>query len=191
MKKNELVLLLALIFALSGCVVRGYTVTKDRVDQNLREGNLGYLQGSVPESERTKERKATRKTNIVEFEFQPLIKFEGTPKEMRERAAKGTSDQDIWGNRGFMSRSERPETGISQMGAGSSVEEESMKMEQYRVQKGDTLQKISQKHFGTSKNWYKIFKANQDILKGPDKIYPGQVINIPVEPMKETEENLK
>jgi len=32
-------LLLGLCFVLSGCVVRTYTKTKDRVDQNLSQGN--------------------------------------------------------------------------------------------------------------------------------------------------------
>ena len=64
-------------------------------------------------------------------------------------------------------------------------------MQQYKVEKGDTLQKISQKFYGTTKKWHKIFKANESILKAPDKIYPGQTINIPVEGMKEPSENLK
>ncbi|MBL7210502.1 MAG: LysM peptidoglycan-binding domain-containing protein [Candidatus Omnitrophica bacterium] len=63
--------------------------------------------------------------------------------------------------------------------------------ENYTVQKGDTLQKISQKYFGTTKKWKKIFEANTDKLKGPDKIRPGQVIRIPLERLKEPAENLK
>ncbi|MCX7662077.1 MAG: LysM peptidoglycan-binding domain-containing protein, partial [Candidatus Omnitrophica bacterium] len=46
---------------------------------------------------------------------------------------------------------------------------------------GDTLQKISLKFYGTTKKWKRIFNANKDIIKSPDKIYPGQVINIPLE----------
>ena len=53
--------------------------------------------------------------------------------------------------------------------------------EKYTVQKGDTLQKISQKYFGTTKRWMKIYEANKDTLKGPDKIYVGQVLNIPMD----------
>jgi nucleoid-associated protein YgaU len=67
-------------------------------------------------------------------------------------------------------------------------------MEKYKVQKGDTLQKISQKFYGTTKKWQKIYEANKDTLKGPDKLYPGRTINIPVDSagkLKEPSENLK
>jgi len=72
-------------------------------------------------------------------------------------------------------------------------------VEKYTVQKGDTLQKISKKFYGTTKKWQKIYAANQDTLKGPNKIYPGQTIDVPLDPeasqgaeaLMETEENLK
>ncbi|MDD5574911.1 MAG: LysM peptidoglycan-binding domain-containing protein, partial [Candidatus Omnitrophica bacterium] len=51
----------------------------------------------------------------------------------------------------------------------------------YTVMPNDTLQKISQKFYGTSKRWKVIYDANKDVLKSPDKIYAGQVINIPQE----------
>jgi nucleoid-associated protein YgaU len=59
------------------------------------------------------------------------------------------------------------------------------------VQKDETLQKISHKFFGTTKKWTKIYELNKDTLKSPNKLYPGQVINIPVESLKEPKENLK
>jgi Uncharacterized protein containing LysM domain len=49
----------------------------------------------------------------------------------------------------------------------------------YVVQKGDTLQKISEKVYGTIKKWKKIFDYNSDSLKNPNKIYPGQKLKIP------------
>ncbi|KPK39610.1 MAG: hypothetical protein AMJ78_08260 [Omnitrophica WOR_2 bacterium SM23_29] len=55
----------------------------------------------------------------------------------------------------------------------------------YKVQKGDTLQKISTKFYGTTKKWRKIFLANQDKLKSPDKVYPGQMLRIPQEGIAE------
>jgi nucleoid-associated protein YgaU len=51
----------------------------------------------------------------------------------------------------------------------------------YVVQKGDTLQKISSKVYGTTKKWKKIFEANKELLKDPDKIKPGQELVIPAE----------
>ena len=49
----------------------------------------------------------------------------------------------------------------------------------YTVQKGDTLSKISKEHYGDANKYMKIFEANKDKLKDPDKIQPGQVLVIP------------
>lgn len=183
MRKQALVLLAA-VFALSGCVVRSYSVVKDRVDQGLSEGNMGYLKGEAPYGEQTKERKSTRTVQVVETEFFAPIRFEKGPKKHVARKEAGvSSDSEVWGNRGYIGAPVYlPKTTSGTAAA---------PMQAYTVQKGDTLQKISQKFYGTSKSWYKIFKANAQALKGPDKIYPGQVINVPAQELKETEENLK
>jgi nucleoid-associated protein YgaU len=47
------------------------------------------------------------------------------------------------------------------------------------VEKGDTLGKIAQKHLGKASLYPKIFEANRDVLKDPDKIFPGQKLRIP------------
>ena len=50
----------------------------------------------------------------------------------------------------------------------------------YVVRKGDTLQKISNKYYGTTKKWRRIYKANlKTLAKGPDKIQPGMKLVIP------------
>ena len=49
----------------------------------------------------------------------------------------------------------------------------------YTVQKGDTLSKISKQFYGDANKYKKIFDANKDQLKDPDKIQPGQVLRIP------------
>ena len=49
----------------------------------------------------------------------------------------------------------------------------------YTVQKGDTLSKISKEYYGDANKYMKIFEANKDKLKDPDKIQPGQVLTIP------------
>ena len=46
----------------------------------------------------------------------------------------------------------------------------------YTVQSGDTLSKIGA-NYGIS--WNAIFEANRDKLEDPDKIFPGQELNIP------------
>ncbi|MBI5145188.1 MAG: LysM peptidoglycan-binding domain-containing protein [Candidatus Omnitrophica bacterium] len=132
------------------------------------------------------ERKLTRTTQIVEVELSSPIKFERKPKpapvqtsDLQSRLVEKTEDTQIWGNRGFMTPG-----AVGEVAGAANVEK-------YTVQKNDTLQKISQKFYGTTKKWAKIYEANKDTLKGPNKIYPGQVLDIPVEFLKEPSENLK
>ena len=50
--------------------------------------------------------------------------------------------------------------------------------ETYEVKSGDNLSKIAKKYSGIS--WKDIYEANRDKLNDPDKIFPGQVLTIPV-----------
>lgn len=47
------------------------------------------------------------------------------------------------------------------------------------VEKGDTLSKIAEKHYGDKMKYQVIFDANKPMLKDPDLIYPGQSLRIP------------
>jgi nucleoid-associated protein YgaU len=47
------------------------------------------------------------------------------------------------------------------------------------VKKGDTLSKIAEEYYGDKMLYPKIFEANTDILKDPNKIKPGQKLRIP------------
>jgi LysM repeat protein len=49
----------------------------------------------------------------------------------------------------------------------------------YTVQPGDTLSKIAKDYLGSSNAYMRIFEANKDQLSDPDKIKPGQVLQIP------------
>ena len=49
----------------------------------------------------------------------------------------------------------------------------------YTVRKGDTLQEISMKFYGTTKNWRRIYNANKGTVKDPNKLTEGMKINIP------------
>lgn len=51
----------------------------------------------------------------------------------------------------------------------------------YVVVSGDTLSKISKQFYGTPNKYQQIFEANKPMLGDPDKIYPGQVLRIPVD----------
>lgn len=49
----------------------------------------------------------------------------------------------------------------------------------HEVQKGDTLSKIAEKYYGDPSLYKDIFEANRNILKDPNKIFPGQKLRIP------------
>ena len=49
----------------------------------------------------------------------------------------------------------------------------------YTVKSGDTLSKISREHYGSPHEYMRIFYANLDKLKDPDKIQVGQQLTIP------------
>ena len=49
----------------------------------------------------------------------------------------------------------------------------------YVVKSGDSLSKIAQQEYGNANTWQRIYDANRDILKDPDKIFPGQKLKIP------------
>lgn len=49
----------------------------------------------------------------------------------------------------------------------------------YTVQPGNTLWYISTQYYGEGIRYHQIFGANQDKIRDPDLIYPGQVFDIP------------
>lgn len=49
----------------------------------------------------------------------------------------------------------------------------------YEVKSGDSLSKIAKREYGDANKWPEIFEANKDILKDPNKIFPGQKLKIP------------
>ena len=49
----------------------------------------------------------------------------------------------------------------------------------YVVVSGDSLSKIAKREYGNANEWKRIYEANRDLLKDPDKIYPGQKLQIP------------
>ena len=190
MKKQDLLFCisgLSFAFLLSGCVVRTYPVTRDRIDQEIT-GNRGYIQGQKSMVEE-QDRKATRTTQVVEVELHSPFKFESAPKpKMGKNLTTAGEEQygqetigSMEGNKGYLSSSISPD--ITASGT----------TEKYTVLKNDTLQKISKKFYGTTKLWKWIYDCNNGVLKSPNSIYPGQVINVPIEKqtLKETKENLK
>ena len=49
----------------------------------------------------------------------------------------------------------------------------------YTIQSGDSLSKIAKQYYGDAMKYPVLFEANREVIKHPDKIYPGQQIRIP------------
>jgi nucleoid-associated protein YgaU len=49
----------------------------------------------------------------------------------------------------------------------------------YRVGSDDTLTGISQRHLGRASRWSEIFELNQAVMKTPDRMRPGLVLQLP------------
>ncbi|MBN2381833.1 LysM peptidoglycan-binding domain-containing protein [bacterium] len=57
--------------------------------------------------------------------------------------------------------------------------EEELLSDFYTIKAGDTLSKIAKAHYGDAMKYPAIFEANRDVIKDPNKIYPGQQIRLP------------
>jgi len=160
---------LGLIF-LYGCLIRTYTIEKPRRDLDV-EGNQGYLYGEPPSPPQLKK---TRKVTIFEVELgahppkevsslEPeAVKEEGKAEEIEESIKEEILEE---------------EGGVEEE---ISSPEPLQEYELYTVEKNDTLQKISKKFYGTTKKWLLLYEENKDVIKNPDKIYPGLKIKIPI-----------
>ena len=55
------------------------------------------------------------------------------------------------------------------------------KIEYYEIVSGDTLSAVAKKYYGKSSAYMRIFEANREVIKDPDKIYIGQKLRIPLD----------
>lgn len=173
--------------AFSGCArISAQVVEKPRIDQALN-GNRGYFTGSAP-SGASAARKTTRQVVETNIEF-PLA-GELTPWKIQKgeqaapapaAAAKGLP---VRMERGPVEPMETEEEEFLEEPAPPiqpelSTPEEAAASTVYTVRQGDTLEKIAEKVYGDGSKWRKIYNANQETLKSPNRIYPGQKLTIP------------
>jgi len=205
MKKLLCVVLLAVLcISLSGCsgwAVRTSSTTQKRVDQEV-VGNRGVLFGkpaSEPKEPAFTERKVYKvEVELPEWPEKLKVKKWNWKKIFTIKPRKPKKeDKTIWGNKGYLSKGSQqvpveetviyyePEKEESIKIPASVTKEtevilkEKPSVRTYKTRKGDTLQKIARKFYGTTKKWPVIYKANRSTLKSPDKVYPGQVLIIP------------
>lgn len=161
-------------------------------------GCVSISKYTPPKEEEAPVFKMTTKDN------QPKVKIEVELLEapdLSKFSQPRTPDKEITGNRGVFAGGmlvggsqakpveqpkawwqtipEEPAEGVIE--SAQQIIEEKPAVIKYKVKKGQTLQDISKDVYGTTKKWKKIYEANKDKLKSPDKVYAGQVLNIPQE----------
>ena len=143
----------------AGCRTATRVTEVPRVDLELSQGNRGYLIGTPPEAASLKTTRQMIETTMEVPSFyrprrtgQP-VGIEGlAPPEME------------MGPEGETSTSQAP-----------------VRYDTYVVQKGDSLWSIAAKPqvYGKATQWRRIFDANRDVLKSPDRVRPGITLKIP------------
>ena len=189
--------IMAIAVFLNGCLIRTYTVTKDRPDQEV-SGNQGFLSGQAPANYQQPKKFTQRRYKFFEVELQSPLKIEHLKEPPKPSAsprgeplgedtvnAPQAISQDIESeplHEGFEPKIRSTIIDMPEVETPSaSLAAKSDLPGTYIVKDGDTLQKISARPeiYGTHKQWVKIYKANKDRLKAPDRIKPGQELIIP------------
>ncbi len=175
MKTVGMAVLVALL--LSGCArINTRVVEKPRVDQEVA-GNRGYLMGSGPAPAQRRTTRQMIETNVelpTMEEMNPWRKpkAQEIPPTSAPASAvpSGPSEPVRWEPPIEQLPEEEFEPSAPAAVTGGTP---------YTVQKGDTLQKISQKFYGTTRKWNRIYEANRNVLRSPNRVYPGQKLVIP------------
>lgn len=164
--------------------VRRYIEVKDRVDQNMEEGNAGFLLGD-PQPEDRSEIKKTRKIYVVEVSKgageeteEVVVEGDDAVMEMEEFAYE---EEEMDYNYGEITATRDATIPSLEYEAVDEAVESSPSMVEYKVKKDDTLQKISKKFYDSYSKWPKIYEINKDVISDPDRIKPGIVLQIPME----------
>jgi len=174
--------ILLFVFVVAGCTtsvgtrIRSYVDEKERVDQNMQGGNMGYVGGAPVPVDRS-DIKKTRKIYVLEItkdiEEDEMEEVDITPTPRPSSYKPTKTPTPDWARPIVIPDLDEGEEYIAE-------EHGEMVLVDYEVQKDDTLQKISKKFYDSYSKWPKIFEANKDTLKDPNRIKPGIVIKVPV-----------
>ncbi len=162
-----------------GITVRGYTEDRPRVDQDM-VGNFGYIFGQGEPEDRSDLKKTKRiyvlevtkevaePVEVAEYQMKPVPDVEPTSLPEQEQPSEPAWRQPV----------QLPVIESSRPAAVSAGEP---RFEEYVVQEGDTLQKISKKYYDSFAKWTRIYDANKDVMKDPNRIRAGMKLQIPLE----------
>ena len=177
--------------------VKAYLQDKPRVDQEIT-GNAGYLVGK-PKKDVSINRKRTRKIFVVEVtekdSIPPYVIDMDADRKKSPSSAVGSKES-------FKYKQEKKQTKVIpvypsqiQIPSFDDIDETNTEKEEdvslsanstgkvvnYKVEKDDTLQKISKKFYGSYSKWPRIYKANRSQIKNPNFLKPGIILKIPMD----------
>ncbi len=195
-------------FVLSGCAtskinipkyeVKAYLQDKPRVDQEIT-GNAGYLAGK-PKKKVHINKRSTRKVFVVEVTEKDSI----PPYVIDMDVARKKSHSSVVGSKEKVKyKREKKQTKVipvypskiqipsfddieetkttEKVKGGSLCAKSRGKVVNYKVEKDDTLQKISKKFYGSYSKWPRIYKVNKSQIKDPNFLKPGIILKIPMD----------
>ncbi len=111
----------------------------------------------------------------------PTDRNSGTPNQDPKKPS-GSSTKPDFSNVRSGGSSTKPDFSNVRSGGSSTAPEtptSEPEVRTYVVVAGDSLSKIAKHVYGDGNQWRKIFEANRGILKDPDKIFPGQTLQLP------------
>ena len=153
---------LCVIGLASGCLTATKVVHEPRVDLELSGGNHGYLVGTPPPSSISKTTRDMVETEVeIPSSYKPLRPGGATmgiePVSVGEGASSGM--------------------GVSEATPGRGAEA----VGTYVVKRGDTLWTIAADPavYGDATKWRRLYDANRDLLKSPDRVRPGMRLRVP------------
>lgn len=163
--------------------IRAYIQETPRIDQEM-SGNAGYLFGTPEQPDRSNI-KDTRRIYVLEFNKGP----EGESVDMDYNVdtsitipeRRKTSSSPVQSSRPRITLPSFDDVDSDPAPAAPRKVNKGVEFIEYKVQKEDTLQKISKKFYDGYSKWPRIYEANKDVISNPDHIDPGITIMIPVE----------
>jgi len=165
--------------------VRGYVQDRARVDQEI-SGKVGNWENAPMAVD--PQRRMTRKVYYLE------VTKEADPSEIDAAFSEteSTTTKAITSEAYVESKKPAPEQNRGviipkidfdepQQAPSRTTTSAATGFQQYKVEKDDTLQKISKKFYNSYSKWPRIYEANKDVIKDPNFIKPGITIKVPLE----------